>query len=198
MTVLALRRAEPHGARVILIALAMLSTVLYGALAQLTGGTASPLFRWSLGLPIIVALVLPGSARRRGRLRLHPGDLRPWRSSPGRASRRRRSARWAAQAVVVTSLAYTVSATYRRLRTRETRPPDAQEVAAARVRASEAAVGGARRVPGRRRPELRTPLTSMLLHIEAIERTLPAGAVPNATISSTAPIEEPCLRMPSR
>ena len=31
VTILALRKAEPHGARVILIALVMLSTVLYGA-----------------------------------------------------------------------------------------------------------------------------------------------------------------------
>src|SRR4029079_17449266 len=59
VTVLALRKVEAHGVPIILSALAILSTVLYGALAWLTGGTASPLFHWILALPIVVALVLP-------------------------------------------------------------------------------------------------------------------------------------------
>jgi hypothetical protein len=59
VTILALRRAEPHGARVILTALVMLSSALYGALAMLTGGLMSPLFHWILALPIVMALVLP-------------------------------------------------------------------------------------------------------------------------------------------
>ena len=181
MTVLALRRAEAHGARVILVALAMLSTVLYGALAQLTGGTASPLFHWSLGLPIIVGLVLPelpGAVVGSGlTLVIYGAAILGWEGESPIAI-----GRWAAQAVVVTSLVYTVSATYRRLRTRDTRPPDAQEVAAARVRASEAAVAARDEFLAVAAHELRTPLTSMLLHIEAIERTLPADGSPEATL----------------
>src|SRR5262249_60270557 len=59
VTILALRRAEPHGVRIILNALAVLSTALYGALAMMTGGVASPLFHWRPALPVVVALVLP-------------------------------------------------------------------------------------------------------------------------------------------
>src|SRR5262249_22260924 len=59
VTILVLRRSEPHGVSIILNALAVLSTALYGTLAMLTGGVASPLFHWILALPIVVALVLP-------------------------------------------------------------------------------------------------------------------------------------------
>ena len=59
VTMLALRKVEPHGVPIILNALAILSTVLYGALAWLTGGTNSPLFHWILALPIVIAVVLP-------------------------------------------------------------------------------------------------------------------------------------------
>jgi signal transduction histidine kinase len=90
--------------------------------------------------------------------------------------------RWVSQVVVVTSLAYYSSATYRRLRTREPRPPDAHEVAAARVHASEAAVAARDQFLAVAAHELRTPLTSMLLHIEAIERTLPAESAPASTL----------------
>ena len=170
VTILALRKAEPHGARVILNALVMLSTVLYGALAQMTGGTGSPLFHWMLALPIVVALVIPDQpdavAWSGFTLVIYGGGMQAWEGISAVII-----ARWVSQAVVVTSLVFYASATYRRLRTRESRPPDAQEVAAARVRASEAAVAA---------HELRTPLTSMLLHIEAIERTLPADTAPEA------------------
>src|SRR5262245_25749953 len=57
VTILALRRAEPHGVSIILNALAVLSTALYGTLAMLTGGVASPAFHWILAMPIVVALV---------------------------------------------------------------------------------------------------------------------------------------------
>ena len=88
-------------------------------------------------------------------------------------------ARWVSQAVVVTALVFYASATYRRMRRREARPPDAQEVAAARVRASEAAVAARDEFLAVAAHELRTPLTSLLLHIEAIERgTLPAATAP--------------------
>ena len=90
--------------------------------------------------------------------------------------------RWVMQAVVVTSLVFYASATYRRLRMRESRPPDAHEVAAARVRASEAAVAARDEFLAVAAHELRTPLTSMLLHIEAIERTLPAETAAEATM----------------
>src|SRR4029078_9944164 len=90
--------------------------------------------------------------------------------------------RWMAQAVVVTSLVYTVSATYRRLRMREQPPPDVQDVAAARVRASEAAVAARDEFLAVAAHELRPPLTSMLLHIEAIERTLPMETAPEVTM----------------
>jgi len=177
VTVLALRKVEAHGVPIILSALAILSTVLYGALAWLTGGTASPLFHWILALPIVVALVLPdvpGAAVGCGAvLLLYGGLLLGWAGEPVAGI-----VRWMAQAVVVTSLVYTVSATYRRLRMRETPPPDAQDVAAARVRASEAAVAARDEFLAVAAHELRTPLTSMLLHIEAIERTLPSDAAP--------------------
>ncbi|HTJ43041.1 MAG TPA: HAMP domain-containing sensor histidine kinase, partial [Kofleriaceae bacterium] len=92
--------------------------------------------------------------------------------------------RWVSQAVVVTSLVFVVSATYRRLRMREQPPADSHEVAAARLRASEAAVAARDEFLAVAAHELRTPLTSMLLHIEAIERTLPADSVaaPEATL----------------
>src|SRR4029078_5619192 len=90
--------------------------------------------------------------------------------------------RWMAQAVVVTSLVYTVSATYRRLRMREQPPPDVQDGAAARVRASHAAVAASDEFLAVPAHELRTPLTSMLLHIEAIERTLPMETAPEVTM----------------
>jgi len=180
VTALALRRAEPHGVRIILNALAVLSTALYGALAMLTGGIASPLFHWSLALPIVVALVLPdlpGAIVGCGFTLVLCGT-----GILGMASESFMSVvRWVSQVVVVTSLAYYASATYRRLRTREPRPPDAHEVAAARVRASEAAVAARDEFLAVAAHELRTPLTSMLLHIEAIERTLPAEAPPDPT-----------------
>jgi signal transduction histidine kinase len=177
VTILALRKAEPHGARVIINALVMLSTVLYGALAQLTGGTASPLFHWILTLPIVVALVIPDQpdavAWSGFTLVIYGAAMQAWEGEPAVPI-----ARWVSQAVVVTSLVFYASATYRRLRTRESRPPDAQEVAAARVRASEAAVAARDEFLAVAAHELRTPLTSMLLHIEAIERTLPAETAP--------------------
>ena len=177
VTVLALRKVEPHGVPIILNALAILSTVLYGALAWLTGGTSSPLFHWILALPIVIAVVLPdlpGAAVGCGAvLVIYGGLLLGWAGEPLAGL-----VRWMAQAVVVTSLVYTISATYRRLRMRETPPPDAQDVAAARVRASEAAVAARDEFLAVAAHELRTPLTSMLLHIEAIERTLPIETRP--------------------
>jgi signal transduction histidine kinase len=179
VTILALRKAEPHGARVILNALVMLSTVLYGALAQLTGGIASPLFHWILTLPIVVALVIPDHpdtvAWSGFTLVIYGAAMQVWEGEQPATL-----ARWVSQAVVVTALVFYASATYRRLRTRESRPPDAQEVAAARVRASEAAVAARDEFLAVAAHELRTPLTSMLLHIEAIERTLPAETAPEA------------------
>jgi signal transduction histidine kinase len=177
VTILALRRAEPHGIRIILNALAVLSTALYGALAMMTGGVSSPLFHWSLALPIVVALVLPdlpGAVVGCGFTLILCGT-----GILGMASESFMSVvRWVSQVVVVTSLAYYASATYRRLRTREPRPPDAHEVAAARVHASEAAVAARDQFLAVAAHELRTPLTSMLLHIEAIERSLPAETAP--------------------
>jgi len=82
--------------------------------------------------------------------------------------------------VVVTSLVFVVSSTYRRLRMREQRPADTHDVAAARLRASEAAVAARDEFLAVAAHELRTPLTSLLLHIEAIERTLPAETAPEA------------------
>ena len=181
VTILALRKAEPHGARVILNALVMLSTVLYGALAQMTGGTGSPLFHWMLALPIVVALVIPDQpdavAWSGFTLVIYGGGMQAWEGISAVII-----ARWVSQAVVVTSLVFYASATYRRLRTRESRPPDAQEVAAARVRASEAAVAARDEFLAVAAHELRTPLTSMLLHIEAIERTLPAESAAESTM----------------
>jgi len=182
VTILVLRRAEAHGARVILTALVVLSTALYGALAMLTGALVSPLFHWILALPIVVALVLPdlpgavvgcgftlalcGSAMMGAALESPTTVLR-----------------WVAQVVVVTSLVFVVSSTYRRLRMREQRPADTHDVAAARLRASEAAVAARDEFLAVAAHELRTPLTSMLLHIEAIERTLPADSgAPEASL----------------
>ena len=181
VTMLALRKVESHGVPIVLNALAILSTVLYGALAHLTGGASSPLFHWILGLPIVIALVLPdvpAAAVGSGVvLVLYGGAILYWAGEPVAAI-----VRWVAQAVVVTSLVYTVSATYRRLRLRETPPPDAHDVAAARVRASEAAVAARDEFLAVAAHELRTPLTSMLLHIEAIERTLPGETAPVKTM----------------
>jgi signal transduction histidine kinase len=182
VTVLALRRVESHGVPIVLTALAILSTVLYGALAHLTGGASSPLFHWILALPIVIALVLPdvpGASVGSGAvLVLYGAAILWWASEPVTAI-----VRWIAQAIVVTSLVYTVSATYRRLRLRETPPPDAHDVAAARLRASEAAVAARDEFLAVAAHELRTPLTSMLLHIEAIERTLPGEAAPVKTMN---------------
>jgi signal transduction histidine kinase len=181
VTILALRRAEPHGARIILIALSVLSTALYGALAFLTGGAVSPLFHWILALPIIVGIVLPdlpGAVVGCGFAVMLCGS-----AIMGAASEPFTTVlRWVMQAVVVTSLVFYASATYRRLRMRESRPPDAHEVAAARVRASEAAVAARDEFLAVAAHELRTPLTSMLLHIEAIERTLPAETAAESTM----------------
>jgi signal transduction histidine kinase len=172
VTILALRKAEPHGARVILTALVMLSTALYGALAMLTGGLESPLFHWILALPIVMALVLPdlpGAVVGCGFVLALCGSAMLGAASESATS----VLRWVAQVVVVTSLVFVVSATYRRLRMREQRPADTHDVAAARLRASEAAVAARDEFLAVAAHELRTPLTSMLLHIEAIERTLP-------------------------
>jgi signal transduction histidine kinase len=188
VTVLALRKVESHGVPIILNALAILSTVLYGALAWLTGGTSSPLFHWILALPIVIAVVLPDlPAATVGCgvvLVIYGGLILSWAGEPLAGL-----IRWMAQAVVVTSLVYTVSATYRRLRLRETPAPDAQDVAAARVRASEAAVAARDEFLAVAAHELRTPLTSMLLHIEAIERTLPVETGPERTMQ-VPPIEQ--------
>src|SRR6478735_4721132 len=113
VTVLALRKVEAHGVPIILNALAILSTVLYGALAWLTGGTQSPLFHWILALPIVIALVLPdlpGAVVGAGMVLLvYGGLILGWAGEPIPGI-----VRWMAQAVVVTSLVYVVSATYRR------------------------------------------------------------------------------------
>jgi signal transduction histidine kinase len=176
VTILVLRRAEAHGARVILTALVVLSTALYGALAMLTGALVSPLFHWILALPIVVALVLPdlpGAVFGCGFTLALCGSamMGAARESPTTVLR------WVAQVVVVTSLVFVVSSTYRRLRMREQqRPADTHDVAAARLRASEAAVAARDEFLAVAAHELRTPLTSMLLHIEAIERTLPADS----------------------
>jgi signal transduction histidine kinase len=183
VTIIALRRAEPHGARVILTALVMLSTALYGALAMLTGGLTSPLFHWILALPIVMALVLPdlpGAVIGCGFILALCGSAMMGYAAESVTT----VLRWVSQAVVVTSLVFVVSATYRRLRMREQPPADSHEVAAARLRASEAAVAARDEFLAVAAHELRTPLTSMLLHIEAIERTLPADSVaaPEATL----------------
>ena len=181
VTVLALRKVEPHGVRIILNALAILSTVLYGALARLTGGTNSPLFHWILALPIVVAVVLPDLPAATvgcGVALVIYGGLHPRLGR--RAARGARALDGAGRGGHVAGLH--VSATYRRLRMRETPPPDAQDVAAARVRASEAAVAARDEFLAVAAHELRTPLTSMLLHIEAIERTLPTESAPEMTM----------------
>jgi signal transduction histidine kinase len=188
VTILALRKAEPRGGRVIVNALATLSTVLYGALAQLTGGAASPLFHWILILPIVVALVIPDQPEAivwsGFALIIYGASILGWEGEAIVSI-----ARWVSLAVVVTSLVFYASATYRRLRAREARSPDANEIAAARVRASEAAVAARDEFLAVAAHELRTPLTSMLLHIEAIERTLPAETAPESTMQ-VPPVEQ--------
>ena len=175
-----MRRAEPHGARIIVIALSVLSTALYGALAQLTGGAVSPLFTgsWSADHRRLALPDQPGAVVGCGFSWSCMAARRSWAPRANRLD----VLRWVSQAVVVTSLVFYASATYRRLRMRESRPPDAHEVAAARVRASEAAVAARDEFLAVAAHELRTPLTSMLLHIEAIERTLPAEAAAESTM----------------
>ena len=116
----------------------------------LTGGTSSPLFHWILALPIVIAVVLPdlpGAAVGCGAaLVIDGGLLLGWAGEPLAGL-----VRWMAQAVVGDVAGLHASATYRRLRMRETPPPDAQDVAG-RARPGVGGGGrGARRVPRRRR-----------------------------------------------
>ena len=89
--------------------------------------------------------------------------------------------------MVVTAFAYYASSTYRRALesdpaqpqpqhapARALAPTDAEDVSAARLRASEAALAARDEFLAVAAHELRTPLTSLLLHIEAIERGVPA------------------------
>jgi signal transduction histidine kinase len=189
VTILALRKAEPHGARIILNALVVLSTALYVALALLTGGATSPMFHWILALPVVVALVLPDQPNAVvgcGLTLVIAGSVILGTAGESFTN----VVRWVSQAVVVTSLVFYASATYRRLRTRESRPAEVHEVAAARVRASEAAVAARDEFLAVAAHELRTPLTSMLLHIEAIERTLPVESGAPETTMHVPPSEQ--------
>ena len=96
-------------------------------------------------------------------------------------------AQWTLQVMVVTAFAYYASSTYRRaLESEPAQPqpqprppghsprPHAEDVSAARLRASEAALAARDEFLAVAAHELRTPLTSLLLHIEAIERGVPA------------------------
>ena len=62
--------------------------------------------------------------------------------------------------------------------------PHAEDVSAARLRASEAALAARDEFLAVAAHELRTPLTSLLLHIEAIERGVPMPGPSSAPIAA--------------
>ena len=191
-TALGLRRADARRTRGLLNLLAIASAALYSALVQQTGGNASPLFQWSIALPAIVALVVQGhaSAVLACGLTLIPCGI----AILGiQATPPMTLAHWTMQVTVMTAFAYYASSTYRRALEREpaqpqpkpqSQPPrpNAEDVSAARLRASEAALAARDEFLAVAAHELRTPLTSLLLHIEAIERGVPMPA------PSTTPI----------
>jgi signal transduction histidine kinase len=189
-TALGLRRADARRTRGLLNLLAIATAALFAALVQQTGGAASPLFAWSMALPAIVALVVQGHA---GAVIACGATLIPCgvailgvrSTSPAVLTQ------WTLQLLAVTGFAYYASATYRRALERERTQPQPQpqpqspsqppshrqpveDVSAARLRASEAALAARDEFLAVAAHELRTPLTSLLLHIEAIERSMPA------------------------
>jgi signal transduction histidine kinase len=172
----ALPRVEPARVSTLTVAMALSSTAFYAALAQLTGGPGSALFQWIVAFPLVVALVLqdqPEAIVGSGiaLVACGLGILLVAGEEPAFC------AQWAIQAVVMTWLALYASTTYRSQRARETALRKARDDAAARVSASEAAVGARDQFLAVAAHELRTPLTSLLLHIEAMER----GVLPTAT-----------------
>jgi hypothetical protein len=178
VTILALRKAEPHGARVILNALVMLSTVLYGALAQLTGGIASPLFHWILTLPIVVALVIPDQpdavAWSGFTLVIYGAAMQVWEGEAPGTDRALGVAGGGGDVAGVLRVGDLSPPAHARSRARPT-PRRSPPRACAPPRRRSPRATNSWRSPAH---ELRTPLTSMLLHIEAIERTLPAESAP--------------------
>jgi signal transduction histidine kinase len=193
-TALGLRRADARRTRGLLNLLAVATAALFAALVQQTGGATSPLFQWSVALPAIVALVVQGhaSAVVACGVTLLPcgiAILGVHAATPVAL------AQWSLQVMVVTVLAYYASSTHRRALEREpaqpqpqpeTRPqphptrPSAEDVSAARLRASEAALAARDEFLAVAAHELRTPLTSLLLHIEAIERGVQMPSAPVA------------------
>jgi signal transduction histidine kinase len=187
-TALGLRRADARRTRGLLNLLAVATAALYAALVQQTGGALSPLFQWSVAMPAIVALVVQGHASA---VVACGATLIPCGIAilGVRVTTPMVLAQWTLQVLVVTAFAYYASSTYRRALESDPaspqphpqpRPPghsprpNAEDVSAARLRASEAALAARDEFLAVAAHELRTPLTSLLLHIEAIERGVPA------------------------
>jgi signal transduction histidine kinase len=195
-TALGLRRSDARRTRGLLNLLAVATAALYAALVQQTGGATSPLFQWSIAMPAIVALVVQGhaSAVVACGVTLLPcgiAILGVHVTTPLAL------AQWAVQVMAVTAFAYYASATYRRaLEGEPARPqpqphqqppvprPSAEDVSAARLRASEAALAARDEFLAVAAHELRTPLTSLLLHIEAIERGVPMPGPASASVAA--------------
>ncbi len=191
-TALGLRRADARRTRGLLNLLAVATAALYAALVQQTGGAASPLFQWSVAMPAIVALVVQGHASAvvaSGATLLPCGIaiLGVHAATPVAL------AQWTLQVMAVTAFAYYASSTYRRALEREPAQPQpqphpprphAEDVSAARLRASEAALAARDEFLAVAAHELRTPLTSLLLHIEAIERGVPMPGPAGPPISA--------------
>jgi signal transduction histidine kinase len=169
--------ADAQRTRMLLVGLAITSTLLYATLVQLTGGVSSAWFGWMLAVPMVVALVLqdyPAAIGGSGIVLVAAGLAILIAGGTTAAF----AAHWAGEAVVMTWLALYVSATHRRMRAREEALRKANDEAAARVRVSEAAVTARDEFLAVASHELRTPLTSLLLHIEAIERGVYHNAAP--------------------
>jgi len=193
-TAFGLRRADARRTRALLNLLAIATAALYAALVQQTGGPASPLFQWSIAMPAIVALAVQGHASA---VVACGATLIPCGIAilGVQATTPLALAQWTLQVMVMTAFAYYASSTYRRALEREPAQPqpqpqqhpprpNAEDVSAARLRASEAALAARDEFLAVAAHELRTPLTSLLLHIEAIERGVPMPA-PSSTPIAT-------------
>ena len=191
-TALGLRRADARRTRGLLNLLAVATAALYAALVQQTGGAASPLFQWSVAMPAIVALVVQGHASA---VVACGATLLPCGIAilGVHAATPMALAQWTLQVMAVTAFAYYASSTYRRVLEREPAQPQpqphpprphAEDVSAARLRASEAALAARDEFLAVAAHELRTPLTSLLLHIEAIERGVPMPGPSSSPIAA--------------
>ncbi len=172
-----LPRLAPTGERRILAAVGFTTPLFFCVLAFMTGGMASPLFHFIVAMPLVVAVVLQDqpAATLAAALAMLGGGLTMVgfaTHSPAVMSS------WLVQAAAMGGLAVYASVTYRRLRLRLQAARTAEVEASDRARIFQSELRAREDFLSVASHELKTPMTSLLLHVDSLRRMDAAGTAP--------------------